>query len=209
MAERDMTPEQVDTALRKLLSGFSEARQSLLDDLVKGEERRIGEFGEAEKRLTATLGRDHARVAALKARAAAAAESRDTVALAASRAAAVKPLAPNEFMVRGHVEDQEGKPVAGLAAYLSDSERTATDLRRDVVTDAAGDFAVVYTDRDVVRRRGQPEVHLTLEDASGQLVYSSRDPVRFDKGRIEHFEVVLAKPRERPRPPRRAPRAPS
>jgi len=109
-----------------------------------------------------------------------------------------------EWMTYGRVLDESGKPAGGLHVRVFDRDRKYDDLLGDTVTDVQGRFAVTYHQRDFAEvRENLPELYVLVEDEAGQVLYSSRDAVRFRAGRAEYFEIQLgqAPAPEKPKTP--------
>ena len=147
-------------------------------------------------RLKSSLGENHPRVLALGQTLAAANLIGQSLNVEATRAARVPSVNPNEWLVYGRVLDEQGRPVPGLRVRVFDRDRKYDDLLGDTTTDENGDFAAKYHARDFAETgEDQPDLYVMVEDAAGLLLYSSRDKIRYEAGRVEYFEIVLgAKP---------------
>ncbi len=109
---------------------------------------------------------------------------------------------PNEWLVYGTVTDAQGNPAAGLTVRVFDKDRKYDDLLGETQTDENGDFSVIYHERDF-KEPGEnlPDLYVMVSDASGKLVYSSRDSVRYEAGQSEYFAIQLGA--RKPRVPRK------
>lgn len=94
------------------------------------------------------------------------------------------------------VEQESGKPLAGLRVRAYDKDWVFDDDLGETTTDADGRFEISYTDvqfRDL--EETQPDVYLRIYDAGGsRLLYSSEKAVRRSAKMIEHFDIKI--PRE-------------
>jgi hypothetical protein len=102
------------------------------------------------------------------------------------------------FQVNGAVvDDDSGRPLAGLRVRLYDKDLVLDDFLGEARTDAAGRFSLRFTEaqfRDLFEKR--PDLYLHVYDASGRLcLESTENRVRFRAGQEEYFEVRI--PRER------------
>ena len=89
-------------------------------------------------------------------------------------------------MVYGQVVDEAGEPLEGLRVQVCDRDRKYDDLLGDTETDEHGDFSVVYHERDFAEVGEElPELYVVVEDQGGNKLYSSRDSVRAEAGRVD------------------------
>jgi 5-hydroxyisourate hydrolase-like protein (transthyretin family) len=96
--------------------------------------------------------------------------------------------------VKGTVVEQEsGKPMAGLRVRAYDKDWVFDDDLGETRTDAAGRFEISYTDvqfRDL--EETQPDLYLRVYDAAGErLLYSSEKAVRRSALMVEHFDIRI------------------
>lgn len=95
------------------------------------------------------------------------------------------------------VEQESGKPLAGLRVRAYDKDWVFDDDLGETRTDAAGRFEISYTDvqfRDL--EETQPDLYLRVYDADGErLLYSSEKAVRRSALVVEHFDIQI--PREK------------
>jgi hypothetical protein len=193
MLIRETTREEVWVAMNELLAQASETAEPLLAQFAELQERRATRLAAAEARLKTQLGEDHPRVVALRRAAAVADKLKRATSTMAERLARWPKLEPDEWVVFGQVLDANGDPAAGLRVRVYDKDRKYDDLLGDTTTDEYGDFATIYHERDFADvGEGLPELYVMVEDESGNLLYSSRDRIRYDVGRAAYFHVVLS-----------------
>lgn len=102
------------------------------------------------------------------------------------------------YRVHGSVvEDESGRPLAGLVVRAYDEDLVIDDHLGDARTDAQGHFEVVFTEvqfMDLFETR--PDLYLRVFDASGdRLLLTTEREVRSDAELDERFELRI--PRER------------
>jgi len=96
------------------------------------------------------------------------------------------------WIVHGSVEDEAGNAVPGVLVRLFDKDRLYDDLLGATQTGKKGQFEIKYRLQDF--REGLEagaDLYLTVTDAEGNILYESKDAIRFDAGREEEFEIVL------------------
>jgi hypothetical protein len=95
------------------------------------------------------------------------------------------------------VEQESGKPLAGLRIRAYDKDWVFDDDLGETTTDAAGRFEISYSEvqfRDL--EETQPDVYVRVYDAGGsRLLFSSEKAVRRSAQVIEHFDIRI--PREK------------
>lgn len=100
----------------------------------------------------------------------------------------------NEWMVYGQVVDASSGPVAGVRVRVFDHDRKYDDLLGDTQTDENGEFSVIYHERDFLEsNENLPELYVMVTDEKGNLLYTSKDNLRFNAGRSEYFLIQLGK----------------
>lgn len=192
MATQTSTTNQVRNAYQDTLAQVNAAQAPLLDRFAAAQARRAASLNTAATQLQPVLGENDPRVLTLKRAALSANRFKVVVADRAALEKRIPKISPLEWMTYGRVIDAKGQPVSGLHVRVFDRDRKYDDLLGDTVTDDQGYFAVVYHQRDFAEvREGLPELYVLVEDESGQVVYSSRDAVRFNAGRAEYFEIQL------------------
>lgn len=91
------------------------------------------------------------------------------------------------------VEEESGKPLAGLRVRAYDKDWVFDDDLGETRTDAAGRFEISYTDvqfRDL--EETQPDLYLRVYDADGErLLYSSEKAVRRSALVVEEFDIRI------------------
>lgn len=91
------------------------------------------------------------------------------------------------------VEQESGKPLAGLRVRAYDKDWVFDDDLGETTTDAAGRFEISYSEhqfRDL--EETQPDVYVRVYDADGsRLLYSSEKAVRRSAMVIEHFDIRI------------------
>ncbi len=91
------------------------------------------------------------------------------------------------------VEQESGKPLAGLRVRAYDKDWVFDDDLGETVTDAEGRFEISYTDvqfRDL--EETQPDLYLRVYDAEGKrLLYSSEKAVRRSALVVEHYDIRI------------------
>ena len=94
------------------------------------------------------------------------------------------------WTVRGSVVDTAGVP--GVLVRLFDKDRLYDDLLGATQTGKKGQYKITYRRQDF-REGLEPgaDLYLTVTDAEGNVLYSSKDAIRFDAGREEEFDIVL------------------
>lgn len=91
------------------------------------------------------------------------------------------------------VEEESGKPLAGLRVRAYDKDWVFDDDLGETRTDAEGRFEISYTDvqfRDL--EETQPDLYVRVYDADGKrLLYSSEKAVRRSALVFEHFDIRI------------------
>jgi len=193
MAENEFTPDDVKTALDAFVDRSSDAAVPIMESFAELQEKRATRLADAEARLKEHLGEDDSRVTALRQSAFAAEGLKRSLRTTALRDDRLPKLRAQEWMVFGRVLDSGGRPVVGVTVRVFDRDRKYDDLLGETETDEYGDFSVVYHER-VFAEAGEdlPELYVMVEDQRGNLLYSSRDEIRYEAGRAEYFHVVLS-----------------
>jgi hypothetical protein len=98
------------------------------------------------------------------------------------------------FRVTGRVVEQEsGRPLAGLVVRAFDKDLLFDDRLGEARTDAGGRFEIVFTEvqfMDAYETR--PDVYVSVFDAKGaRLLHTTRREVRRDVTTDEHFEIRI------------------
>ena len=91
------------------------------------------------------------------------------------------------------VEEESGKPLAGLRVRAYDKDWVFDDDLGETTTDADGRFEISYTDvqfRDL--EETQPDLYIRVYDADGsKILYSSEKAVRRSALMFEHFDIKI------------------
>ena len=91
------------------------------------------------------------------------------------------------------VEEESGKPLAGLVVRAYDKDILFDDKLGSVQTNASGAFEISYTEsqfRDF--NETQPDLYVKVFDASGKtLLYSSKKQVRRSAELVEQYEIRI------------------
>jgi len=210
MATQTSTAKQVLNVYADTLAQVNAAQAPLLDRFAAAQTRRAASLTTAATQLQQVLGENDPQVIAVQRAALAANRFKVVVAERSAQEAWRPKIGLLEWMTYGRVIDAQGQPAGGLHVRVFDRDRKFDDLLGDTVTDAQGRFAVVYHQRDFAEvRENLPELYVRVEDEAGQLLYSSRDAVRFNAGRAEYFEIQLSQtpvPDQPKTPPARAKR---
>ena len=100
--------------------------------------------------------------------------------------------APDTWIVRGAVIDEEGIGIGGLIVSLYDKDLIFDDVLGTTATDRSGYFKIMYRTeafRDLFEER--PDLYLKVTDNEGNELYTSKEAVWFEAGRIETFNVTV------------------
>ena len=195
MSEPEFEVNNINALVDNLLSQVADANLQMLEGFANIQNRRAARLAAAEARLKADLGENHPQVVALRDRAAAADAIERSLQTMVGRTPRRPQVKENEWLVFGRVLDGEGNPVSGVRVRVFDRDRIFDDLLGATSTDEYGNFAITYCDRDFAEpTEGLPELYVMVEDNEGNQLYSSRDNIRYNSGRSEYFEIVLANP---------------
>jgi len=193
MARKDPKPEENMQHLNGALQLFGQAQTPILQEFADLQERRVERAKVIDQRLVAQLGEDHPRIVALRQTQARAGVLRKTLKENAARTGKLPELKPYEWMVYGQVIDGQGQPVGGALVRVFDKDRKYDDLLGYTTTDQFGDFHLVYHERAFYEPGEKtPELFLRVEDAEGQVLFSTEDKLRYQSGRVEYFLIELA-----------------
>ena len=95
------------------------------------------------------------------------------------------------------VEEESGKPLAGLQVRAFDKDLLFDDKLGVATTDAAGAFRIDYSELDFSSIFGtemSPELYVRVFDATGKkLLYTSEKAIRKDPKVEEHYDIKIAK----------------
>lgn len=193
MEENEFPLDKIAASLNEVLEQVSSGQIPALRRFAELQERRATHLSAAEARLKSHLGEDHPRVIALRRAASSAGKLKRTLSTTAERIARRPKISPHEWVVFGQVLDPEGKPVPGVRVRVFDRDRKYDDLLGDTTTDEYGDFSAIYHERDFAEVGEElPELYVMVRDSQGNLLYSSRENVRYNAGRAEYFQIILS-----------------
>jgi len=104
------------------------------------------------------------------------------------------------FRVRGSVvEDETGRPLAGMLVRLYDKDLVLDDFLGEARTGPAGRFELTFTEaqfKDLFETR--PDLYLRVYDPSAsRQLHTTEEQVRFNAGQDEFFEVRITRERVR------------
>ena len=96
-------------------------------------------------------------------------------------------------LIGSAVEEESGRPLAGLRVRAFDQDVLFDDSLGDAVTNAQGQFEISYTEvnlRDF--HETLPDVYIRVYDGSGErLLYSTERAVRKSAELVERFDVRI------------------
>ncbi len=192
MDQQDLTPDEITQQLAGMLQLFGQSQQAALEELAAQQEQRAARLQQVENRIAPVLGDDNPRVVALHQEQLRVSALQRSLSDNATRASRLPQLKSYEWMVYGHVQDGDGTPVTGVVVRLFDKDRKLDDLLGYTTSDEFGDFSLVFHERTFYEPgENAPELYLMVEDSAGNTLYSSKDNVRYQSGRIEYFLIVL------------------
>jgi 5-hydroxyisourate hydrolase-like protein (transthyretin family) len=185
-------PNQLQDVLQNVMAKAAQAGSPALDTFTQLQRRRSGRMADLAKALRKQNGKDDPDAAAADSTAAAVAILKTRVDTDRARLKKWPKPRPNEWVVFGTVTDAQGNPAAGLTVRVFDRDRKFDDLLGDTETDESGDFSVIYHERDFKEtRENLPDLYVMVSDASGKVLYSSRDNIRYEAGQSEYFTIRL------------------
>jgi hypothetical protein len=212
----DVSEEEAKSRLENFTAQASRSSAPALNIFAQLQQKRAQRLESAAGSLEKVLGTDHPQVAVLKQSAVSAGDFNTYYKAQAQRVEKRPKLRENEWMVYGRVIDATGQPAAGLTVRVFDKDRKLDDLLGITETEESGDFSVVYHARDFFEvGENAPELYLMVEDASGKVLFTSRDSVRPQAGKSEYFTIQLGREaikstvKKRGRPPKVAKVKPS
>lgn len=103
---------------------------------------------------------------------------------------------PNDkdiWIGQGRVVDENGEGVSGLLVRLFDMDRRYDDKLGAALTNKDGNFQITYRVQDF--REGDepgPDLYLLVTDQEKNVLYTSEETIRFDAGRVETFDIIIA-----------------
>lgn len=96
------------------------------------------------------------------------------------------------WVVKGRVIDANEQPVPGVMVTAHDKDQRYDDKLGSSLTNKEGEFEIRYSVRDF--REGEepgPDLYLRVIDQEGELLFSTKDDIRFDAGREEAYTIQL------------------
>jgi 5-hydroxyisourate hydrolase-like protein (transthyretin family) len=185
-------PAQLQNTLSSVEKQAATAGVPALNTFAQLQQRRATRMTNAAKILSAKLGKNDPAVVAAQTMAQSALDLNTHITTQTVRVKNFPRLHPNEWIVYGTVVDGQGKPAVGLSVRVFDKDRKYDDLLGDTETDANGDFSSIYHERDF-KETGEnfPDLYVMVSDASGKVLFSSLDSVRYEAGRLEYFAIRL------------------
>ncbi len=209
MATRAITPEVVETALSSLFGAAEQSRRTYLRTSTEVRRAEAQVLRQEREVLMQRLGSNHPRIRALERVAsgdeAAADFTRDTL----ERAERSPEVRPGDWVVLGRVLPAKAEPVAGLVVKVFDRERKFAPRMGQATTDSRGEFMIAYH-ADLVAEvfKANPDLLLTVMDAKGKALFTTKEAFRAQPGRVQQFEIRLPGktppgPRDKVRRPRR------
>ena len=95
------------------------------------------------------------------------------------------------------VEEESGKPIAGLQVRAFDKDLIFHDKLGVAITDAAGNFRIEYSQLDfssILGTETSPELFIRIFDASGKkLLYTSEKAIRSHPQVEERYDIKIPK----------------
>ncbi|MBN2388425.1 MAG: hypothetical protein JXB85_15520 [Anaerolineales bacterium] len=207
MPADQVDPQQLQEAAAGMLSRAVGAGAPALKTFADLQQRRATRLKQSAKTLKSRLGADHPAVKEIEALEKSASGMKARLEAQAARIKRLPLLRSHEWVVFGTVLDQQAKPAAGLTVRVFDRDRKYDDLLGETETDADGQFAVVYHERDFMEvGENLAELYVMVSDSSGKTLYSSRDNLRYESGRSEYFAIRLGEKPAATRKKRTAPK---
>lgn len=99
------------------------------------------------------------------------------------------------WVVSGRVTNTKGEGLKDLLVSIYDRDFIFDDRLGQVGTDLNGFYTLSYRTqdfRDLIERK--PDLYLKVLDQQGKILCTSEESVRFEAGRIETINVVIAEP---------------
>jgi hypothetical protein len=94
------------------------------------------------------------------------------------------------------VEEESGKPLAGLVVRAFDKDILFDDKLGKTVTDANGKFRIDYSSLDFSLLGGEtsPELYVRIYDPTGKkLLWTSEKAIRREVQVEEHYDIKIPK----------------
>lgn len=100
----------------------------------------------------------------------------------------------DEWVVRGQIKDEKGRPIEGATVRLHDNRHLFDDYLGTKVTDESGKFMFKYESKDEGFQgliEAKPDIYLKAVDKEGKRIYSSKKGVRCKHGGVEVFNIQI------------------
>jgi hypothetical protein len=197
--------EDVQRAIQAVVDATGSARGPAAESVARRKAARVARLVAVAARLEQELGSDSPEVVELKARIVGTDTSRIRLAERGERERRRPDVQPREWMVYGRVVTHDGSPATGVRVRLFDKDRKYDDLLGETRVDEFGDFAigpyevVLFLEAEEPEEgehAEMPELYLKVYGARNKVVYDGSEDARFGAGRVEYFEIVLARPQE-------------
>jgi hypothetical protein len=190
----ELNETEINQRLAKAVTDVSKGNAPALATFAKFQEQRAERLNTGLQQLKKDVGEKHPGYAAIKTAAETAAAMNMQFKSHAERIQNRPVPKSYEWMVSGQVLDANGKPAEGLTVRVFDRDHKSDDFLGESNTDANGEFSVIFHERDFKEAGEQlPELYITVTDAKGSVLHTTRDDVRFRAGRAEYFLIRLGK----------------
>lgn len=100
----------------------------------------------------------------------------------------------DKWIVMGRVTNPEGQGLSELIVSVFDKDLIFDDRLGQTVTDQNGYYRFSYRTsdfRDLIERK--PDIYLKVFDLKGTTLYSTKGAIRYEAGRVERIDIVIAK----------------
>jgi hypothetical protein len=108
------------------------------------------------------------------------------------------PATPATWVVRGRVTDAKGQGIGGLIVNVFDKDLIYDDRLGQTDTDASGAYSLTYRTedfRDLIETK--PDIYLKVTDQKGKLLYSTKEAIKYEVGRVEVINMEVGKTSKR------------
>jgi hypothetical protein len=185
-------PAEIVRQLNTFIGDLTDMIRPALKTFAELQERRASWMRERLEKIEGSVGKEHTDYAAVR-------NALDQSVLLSShfktQARRIKKLpqpGAEEWLVYGQVLDAKSEPVEGLHVRLVNWDLKNEALPGGTETDRNGDFALHYHESDFNEMSEHlPELCVMVSDQNGEILYSSRDQIRFESGRSEYFLIQL------------------
>lgn len=185
--KKELSADEVAVEIDKAVAGADTHRADQLDQLKVMREARTGGMEREAARLSAKLGSDHPRVAALTGAIETNRELVGQLTVEVERARTPTPIVdPKSWILHGYVRDKSLKGVAGVTVALYDEKGVWVQRLGYACTDAKGYFTLSATDISGIDR---PVFVRVLRN--GTVIYADKIEMTPELGRVDAREIVL------------------